>query len=202
MCKRDVQVDAHALQALTQYLTAHPEVRQHEAAASGLDPLNFPNTFMQYEILTEPEHANVLAEVKKHKGKLNAQAMNLWIASTDQQRLQNWPYDGRLRPGTINGGKITLTGPARQAVLSVMTQVPLIREHEIKEHGLDPYLYPEEWWRSEITTEREHADVLQHVAAQQGQTQLQDVQRWQAEEAVQQAAKLQKHHAGAKQHAY
>ena len=147
---------------LLNYFRTYPDVLTHETVSSGINPIFFPDTFMQYELLVEPEHKDILKLTQENNGIISAEILAKWIEENFNQRNQGWEEEDGL-----TGGKIRLDAFSRHLLLTYLFQNPKARDFEFAEHHIDPILYPEEFFRVEILTEPEHEKIL-HLLEESG----------------------------------
>ena len=151
-----------AKQILLNYFQKYPDVLTHEASASGINPIILPDTFMQYELLTEPEHFKILTMTRKNNGIIDAEIINKWIEQNFLERKNGWQKEEGL-----TGEKIKLTKGARETLLGYMFLYPRVHKFESLEHHVDPVLFPDQFFRVEVLTESEHVSIV-HLLEESG----------------------------------
>jgi hypothetical protein len=162
------------------YMLRCPAAYKHELEVSGIDPILFPDTFIQYELLTECEHADVLKQVKDNNGVVGIEEIKMWISENINECKQGWPYE--YKGNRIITAQIELTSLGKHCLLHYFISTPEQRKIEINNHGLDPLMFPNEFFRSEVTIEPWHKNIVDMITRNNGQVDERIIKAWIIEE--------------------
>jgi len=174
----EVDMTRPAADILKEYMLADVNAYLYEMRNSGIDPILFPRTFIQYELLAEPEHQDVRAAVRNNSMVVDVDQMAMWIDENRYEVQSRTEHRHRLTPA-----KITLTNLARHRLLKYFTANPDLRDDQKREHAIDPLYYPEVFFRSEVSVEPWHRKIVDEILHDNYIVDLKIVDDWIAEEA-------------------
>lgn len=177
----------HVYSIMRDYFFDNPETFSHELRTTGIDPLRHPETFIQYELMTQPKHADIRRLVESNDGVVGLEEIHMWIEENkeeiaDYQSSHGFHTRMSYPPSEFYTGNILLSDEAEEQLLDFFMEHPQQRLYELDEHKVDPLMQPNVFFRSEITTEAWHSNILDRVKLVNGRVTPDTVNMWIAEE--------------------
>ena len=179
----------NAYDQMRKYFFDNPTTFQHELESTGIDPLRYPETFIQYELMTQPKHADIRQLVEAKDGLVSSKEIAMWIRENIEEiadfhrshKFVSYSASQKWQPEFYTG-QILLSDAAEGQLLDYFRDHPQHRLYELDEHRVDPILASNIFFRSEITTEVWHNTILHRVKAANGHVTPDIVRAWIAEE--------------------
>lgn len=112
--------------------------------------------------------------LKKQNNLVTTDIITFWT----EYREENKIHDDLV----IIGSKIELTQKAEIILLNYFKKSPYNRAKENTEHSIDPLLHPIEYFRSEVSIEPEHFNILLDIRSNNGIVNCKIVRDWIVEE--------------------
>lgn len=84
-----MRLDRVAFDLLFRFFVQRPDIYLYEAHDHGVDPLQFPDLYMESELM-EPEHLQVLGFVEHNRGVITGPMIEQWIREevAEQEHLE------------------------------------------------------------------------------------------------------------------